>query len=484
MSPYPASQFPSGMSPAPCPWRAEVAATLRLSWPLILTSLAEIAIMTTDVLMMGWLGPAALAAGNLGVNLYHAVFVLGFGIASATAPLMAQALGRRKHEVRDVRRSVRQGFWACAATCLPSWLFLWHGETVLALMGQDPALAAAAGTYLRVMMWGLLPLLWFMVLRSFVSALERPLPALLVTVGAIGINAFSNWVLMFGNLGAPALGLTGAGISSTIAGATLFLGLLAYIHADRRMRRYKLLGRVWRPDWPRFRELWRIGLPIATTFGFEMLVFNACAFLMGLISTNALAAHAIAMQISGFTFMVVMGLAQAATVRVGRAVGRGDPAAAGRAGWVALALGGGFMTVMAVLLLTVPAPIVGLFLDEGAPGTAEVAALAISFLAVAALFQVVDGGQAIGQGCLRGLKDTRVPMIYAGVGYWVLGLPIGAFLAFRTGMAGLGLWVGLAVGLGIVAVLVVMRWARRDRLNLVGHPVARPNTSAADAVRP
>lgn len=453
-------------APAPSPWTAEGRATVALSWPLVLTNLAQVAIMATDVVMMGWIGPRALAAGSLGTNLYFVVFVVGFGLAMATAPLMAQALGRARHAVRDVRRTVRQGLWACAAACLPSWLLLWNAEGVLTAVGQQPDLAAAAGEYLRAMMWGLLPLLGFMVLRCFISALERPRAALVVTVAAIAFNALSNWLLMFGNLGFPALGLTGAGVSSSLSAVLMFAALLAYCLRGRRLRRYALMGRVWVPDWPRFAEVWRLGIPIALAFGFEMLSLNAVVALMGLISAEALAAHAIAMQIASITFMVPLGVSQAATVRVGLAAGRGDPVALSRAGWVALGLGGGFMAAMAALLLAVPGPLIGLFLTGTDAATLRVAELAAVFLAVTAVFQIADGVQIVGQGVLRGLKDARVPMIFAGIGYWVLGLPVGATLAFAAGLGGLGLWIGMATGLGVVAVLLTLRWARREALGL------------------
>lgn len=458
----------SPAGPAPSPWAAEARATLALSWPLVLTNLAQVAIMTTDTVMMGWLSPQALAAGSLGTNLYFIVFVIGFGLSMATAPLMAQALGRARHAVRDVRRSVRQGLWACAVACLPSWLLLWNAEAVLRTAGQEPALAAAAGEYLRAMMWGLLPLLWFMVLRCFISALERPRAALAVTAGAIALNALSNWLLMFGNLGFPALGLTGAGVSSSLSALVMFVGLLAFCLWDRRLRRYALLGRLWVPDWPRFREIWRLGIPIAAAFGFEMLSLSVVVALMGMISAEALAAHAIAMQIASVTFMVPLGLSQAATVRVGLAAGRGDGAAVRRAGWVALGLGGGFMACMAVVLTVLPEPLIGVFIESGAgAAAARVAELAAVFLTVTALFQIADGVQVVGQGALRGLKDTRVPMVFVGIGYWVLGLPAGAALAFGAGWGGLGLWIGMAVGLGTVAVLATWRWARREALGLV-----------------
>lgn len=460
---------------APLSWGAEARATAALSWPLVLTNLAQIAIMATDTVMMGWVSSRALAAGSLGTNFYFAVFVVGFGLAMATAPLMAQALGRARHAVRDVRRTVRQGLWACAAACGPSWILLWNAEAVLTMAGQDPALAAAAGEYLRAMMWGLLPLMWFMVLRCFISALERPAAALVVTVVAIALNALSNWLLMFGNGGFPALGLTGAGVSSTLSATVMFVGLLGFCLWDRRLRRYALLGRFWVPDWQRFREIWRLGLPIAAGFGFEMLSLNAVVAFMGVISAEALAAHAIAMQIASITFMVPLGISQAATVRVGLAMGRDDAAALRRAGWVALALGGAFMAAMAVMLLSIPEALIGLFLAGTDASALRVAELAAVFLALSALFQIADGVQIVGQGVLRGLKDTRVPMIFVGMGHWLLGLPVGVGLAFAVGLGGVGLWVGMATGLGFVAVVLTLRWTRREALGLV--PVYSTNSA-------
>jgi MATE family multidrug resistance protein len=448
-------------------WAAEGRATLSLAWPLILTNLAQVAITTTDVVMMGWLGPDALAAGALGANVYFAFFVFAIGIAMGTAPMMAHAIGRRRHAVRDVRRTVRQGLWATLAMVAPIWLALWHADWILAALGQQPALAAAGADYVRTLQWGLLPALWFIVLRCFISALERPKSGLVVTVVAIALNAFSNWVLMFGKLGAPALGLVGAGISSTLANTFMFVALLLFVMWDRRFRRYYLLGRLWRMDWPRMRELLRIGMPISIAFGLEVTVFNAAAFLMGLIGTDSLAAHAIAIQIASVTFMVPMGIAQAATVRVGLSAGRGDPGGVTRAGWTALALGLAFMTVAATAMIVSPQMLVTLFLDLTEPGALRVMELAAAFLVMAGIFQLADGAQAVCAGVLRGLKDTRVPMLFAALGYWIIGVPVGATLAFEAGVEGVGLWIGLATGLVIVAVLMLTRWSLRERLQLV-----------------
>lgn len=455
------------MNRSPSLWRAEVRATLALAWPLILTNLAQSAIHATDVILLGRLGARELAAGALGANLMMACVVIGSGLVMAGAPLTARALGERFNAVRDVRRTVRQTMWAAVALTLPLWAMLWHGERILLLLGQEPALAQAAGHFLRAMMWGLLPYLFYLVLRVFVAALERPGWSLLIALFGVVANAVINYGLVLGGFGLPQLGLVGAGIGSTIANTLMFLGMVVVVGVHPRFRRFHLFGHFWRADWPRFATVWRLGLPIAVTLGLEVTVFNAAMFLMGLLGQDALAAHAIAIQIASVSFMVPLGLAQAATVRVGLAFGRRDPIAIGRAGWTAWALGVGFMALTALVMVTVPRLLIGGFIDADNPANAEVVRLAVSFLALAALFQIVDGAQAVGAGMLRGLQDTTVPMLFAGVGYWVIGLACGSWLAFHAGWAGVGLWTGLALGLAIVAALMTGRWALRERIGLV-----------------
>lgn len=453
-------------SQLPGAWRAEIRATLLLAYPLILTNLAQAVIHATDVILLGWVGPRTLAAGALGVNLFNACLIFGVGLVTAAAPMMARELGRFRHSVRDVRRTVRQAMWAAIVVCIPFWLLLWNAEAILLLLGQEPALAADASLFVRAVMWGLLPYLFFLILRSFISALEKPLWSLAVGGAAVLFNAVINYGLIFGAWGFPELGLRGAGIGSALSNFLMFIGLAIVVTRHRDFRRYRLFGRFWRPDRERFSEIWRLGLPIAVTLFMEISVFNAAVFLMGLISTAALAAHAIAIQIASLSFMVPLGLAQAVTVRVGLAYGRRDPVGIARAGWTSFALGEGFMAAMALVMLSFPHLLVYAFLDETDPRNAEVIGLAVSFLAVAALFQVVDGAQSIGAGMLRGLHDTTVPMIYAALGYWVIGLGVGVGLAFGLGWGGVGIWIGLASGLAVVAVLMVARWIRRDRLGL------------------
>ena len=454
-------------------WRAEIGAMMALAWPMILTNLGQTAMTATDVMMMGRLGADALASGTLGANLYFAPMIFGMGLILAVSPMVAFELGRKRHSVRDVRRTVRQGLWIAVMVAVPIWLLLWQTETILVAMGQDPALAAGAGVYVRAMQWAILPFYGFVVLRSFISALERPRWALVIVFVAVLFNAIFNYCIMFGNFGFPRLGILGAGITTTLSSTLMFLGMALVVTRNPRFRRYQLFGRFWRADWPRFRELLRLGLPIAGIYVFEVSIFNAAALLMGLIDAVSLAAHAIAIQIASLTFMVPMGIGQAATVRVGRAYGAGDRDGITRAGLTAFAMGVSFMCVMALVMITIPRILIFAFIDTGEPANLPVVEMAVTFLALAALFQIVDGAQAVGAGMLRGLQDTTVPMIYAAGGYWGIGLSLGVVLAFPLGMNGVGIWLGLCAGLSVVAVLLLARWLRRKRLIAGRMPSAR-----------
>ena len=244
----------------------------------------------------------------------------------------------------------------------------------------------------------------------------------------------------------------------------MFAGLAAVVLVEPKFRRYRLFGRFWRADWPRFRALLKLGLPIAGILAFEVTIFSVSALLMGLIDADSLAAHAIATQITSITFMVPLGLNQAATVRVGLAYGARNREGVSRAGWASFAIGVSFMALTGLAMILAPHLLIRAFIDVADPANAHVIGLAVSFLALAALFQVFDGAQAVAAGMLRGLHDTRVPMVYAAIGYWGVGLPLGVLLAFRFGLAGVGIWAGLALGLAVVSVLLLARWLRRDRL--------------------
>lgn len=445
-------------------WRDEIKATLALSWPMVLTNLAQTAMTVTDVMILGRVSANTLAAGALGSNLYFAPMVFGLGLMLATIPMMAHSVGRNRHSVRELRRTVRQGLWAAVLISLPIWLLLWNGETILLAMGQEPALAAEAGAYLRALQWGLLPFYFYIVLRSFITTLGRPGWATVVAFIAVGVNLLGNWALVFGHLGSPALGIVGSGIATSLASLMMFVGMILVVSLDRRFRRYQLFGRFWRSDWPRFRQLMRLGIPIAAMMAFETTLFNAAAFLMGIIGASSLAAYAIVIQLCSISFMVPLGVNQAATVRVGIAYGAGDATGVSRAGWAAYSVGVGFMALSALVIISVPHLLISLFIDVHDIANTEVVAIAATFLIFAALFQIVDGAQAVGAGMLRGLHDTGVPMVIAAIGYWGVGMPLGALLAFHYGMAGAGIWIGLSAGLAVVAALLLWRWLKRDQL--------------------
>jgi MATE family multidrug resistance protein len=452
---------------APRDWSEEFSATLRLAVPLVLAQLTQIAIYSTDVIMLGWLGPDALAASALGVNLFFMFNFTGMGLASAVAPLIAAAIGERSHAVRDVRRSFRSALHACLIYVIPGWLVLWNCKAVLLFFGQDPALSEQAGHFIRVLQWSLLPNLLIIVFRTVLTALGRPGVTFAVTLAGLVVNAALNWVLIFGHWGAPALGLVGSAIASLTTTTLMASALGLFIVLHRRVRRYHLFGHVLRLDRARLAAIFRIGTPIALTLAFEVSVFGAAVYFMGWIDTASVAAHAIALQIASIAFMVPLGLSQATVIRVGLAYGAADRDWLALAGRVSLVMALAFMSVSAMTMWLFPRELAGFFLDMSEPNSGVVLDLAVRFLAVAALFQLVDGAQVIGSAMLRGLQDTRVPMLFALFGYWVVGVGAGYLLAFRFQWRGVGIWTGLALGLAVVAILMIGRWTLRERLGLV-----------------
>src|ERR1700682_455147 len=315
----------------------ELAETLKLAVPIALTQLGQIAMMTTDLALIGRLGDEAVPAGALGHTVFFVNFTFGMGLMSAVAPLAAQAFGARNP--RLVRRSLRVGLWAGLLISLPMMAFPLYGEQILLKLGQAPATAHLAQRYLFGLAWGITPALWFLAIRGFMGAVNRPEPGLWITLAAIPANAVLVYLLIHGELGLPRLELFGAGLASTIVDFGMLLAGLWFAYRRRPFRKYHVLGHIWRIDWTLMRRLVVIGAPISVAFLMEYGLFAAAALLMGLIGTTALAAHQIALQVTAILFMVPFGIGMAATVRVGHAVGRGDPAAVKRAGLSATVLG-------------------------------------------------------------------------------------------------------------------------------------------------
>lgn len=450
------------------PLRSEFRATLRLAVPLAAANLLQMLVYAIDVIFVARLGQQALAASSLGVTIFGLMMWCFSGLTGACAPLIAAELGRRKHAVREVRRSVRMALWLSVLCGLVGMAIAANGEAILRATGQDPVISARAGEFLGVLLWAMIPLIWANVLRTFVSALGRPIFATLITFFAILVNALGNYAFVFGHFGAPEMGLTGSALASVLTGWITVLAYVAMIQGDRRLRRYHVLGRWWRPEWQRLRSLLAIGLPIAAIILAEGGLFSSAAFLMGLIGEAQLAGHTVALQVAALAFQVPFGIGQAVTIRVGYHFGAGDRAAVARAGQAALILALAYMAFPAALMVLAPRLVLWLYIGGDAWSAAPMVLFAVQYLAIAAAFQLFDGAQAVLAGALRGLQDTRVPMILALFGYWVVGFGTSVLLGFATPLSGLGVWLGLAAGLVVVAALLQMRWRARERLGLLG----------------
>lgn len=438
------------------PYLAHARALLLLGLPLIGSNLAQMALHVADTVMLGWYGVEALAAVILGASTFFILFILGAGFPIAMTGLVAASIGAG--DQTQARRATRMALWLSALYAASVMPVMWWSGPILRLLGQDPGLAALAQDYLRIAGFGMAPALVIKTLQSFLSAIERTRVVLIATLVSLAVNVALNWALIFGNWGAPELGLRGAAIATLatqIVGAA-FLGLYAaWLPA---LRPYALFQRLWRPDPEAFVRLWRLGWPVGLTGLAEGGLFNASALMMGWVGTIQLAAHGIAIEITALAFMVHLGLSNAATVRAGHAAGRGDLAGLRDGAIAAMGLSFLFGLVVVVLFLTRPEPLIGLFLDRANPRAGQIVAFGATLLAVAALFQLFDAAQVMALGLLRGLQDTAGPLWITVVSYWLIGIPASYLLAFPIGLGGVGLWLGLTIGLAVAAVLLVARF--------------------------
>ena len=453
-------------------WGQELRAMLSLAVPLAATNLLQMLIHAVDVIFIARLGDQPLAASSLAIAIFGLTVWAMAGLVGACAPLIAAERGRRLHSVREIRRTVRMGMWVAVVFGIIGMGIGYSGETILLASGQDPRIAAMAGDFLSLIGWAMIPMILASVFRTFVAALGKPGYATAITLLALGANVLGNWALVFGNLGLPALGLAGSALSSVITALAMLVAYVVVIGRDRTLRRYRIFGRWWRPEWSRLKQIMVIGTPIALTVLAEAGLFSGAALLMGRIGETELAAHTLALNLAALAFQIPFGTAQAATIRVGFHHGAGDRVAAGRAGWVAIAIGTGFMCTTALAMVLVPTYLLRIYIDPAAPANAALIAFALQYLVLAAIFQLADGVQAVGAGALRGLQDTRVPMWIAIFSYWVPGFGMAIGLGFYTPLGGTGVWIGLATGLFFAAALLLWRWARRDVLGLTRYEVS------------
>jgi MATE family multidrug resistance protein len=434
----------------------ELTETLRLAVPMALTQLGQIAMMTTDLALVGRLGDQAVAAAALATTVYFVSFTVGMGLVSAVSPLAAQAFGAR--DPRMVRRALRVGLWAALLVALPMMAFPLKGEAILLALGQAPVNAQLAQQYLFGLVWGIAPALWFIAIRGFMGAVNRPEPILWITLAAIPANGVLAYLLIHGVWGLPRLELFGAGFASSIINIASFLAGLWFVTRRRPFKKYHVLGRIWRIDWSLMKKLVIVGAPISISFLLEYGLFGAAGLLMGVISTTALAAHQIALQITAILFMVPFGISMAATVRVGHAVGRNDASGVRRAGFVALLLGIALVAALTLAVIVGRGGIAHLFFGAAADSAGAAIDLIETLLLIGATFFIADGIQTVAAGALRGMNDTRVPLLFAVISYWLIGFASAWWLAFSTPFGAAGVWVGLSIGTAVYAALLVWRF--------------------------
>ncbi|MBI1789073.1 MAG: MATE family efflux transporter [Acidobacteria bacterium] len=438
------------------PWvsgfRDEVRHVAQLAGPLVLAELGWMAMGLVDTMMVGRVGAAAMGAVSLSGILFYTVAIFGSGLLLGLDTRVSQAFGAR--DIEDCRRSLLDGLWLAVLLTPVLTGLVWLWVPFLDGFGIHPAVLREALPYLRAIPWSTLPLLAYTALRRYLQGMNRFKPVMFSLVSANLVNVAVNWILIYGNLGAPRMGAEGAGWATTISRVYMVAVLAVYAALDPETR-----ASFRKPAWPRLGRLLALGLPAASQLSLEVGVWAVVTAMIGRLNPESLAAHQVALTIVSMTFMVPLGIGSAGGVRVGQALGRGDPRAAGRSGWMALALGAAFMSCAAVALLTVPGIIARGFTTDG-----SVIELSASLLFVAAFFQLFDGLQVVTTGTLRGTGDTRTPMFCHMLGYWAIGLPLGYFLGVSRGWGAVGLWIGLCVALILIGAVLLWVWHRTVRL--------------------
>jgi multidrug resistance protein, MATE family len=435
---------------------------LRLATPLVMAELGWMGMGIVDTMMVGRVGAAAMGAVSLGSVLFYAVAVFGSGLMLGLDTLVSQAYGARRP--MDCHRSLISAVYFCLPLAPALMLLVWCWVPLLARFGIYPAVLVATVPYLKAILWSTLPLLLYFALRRYLQGMNRVTPIVFALVTANLANVVGNWILVYGHFGAPAMGAEGSGWATCISRLYMVLVLAIYLFYDATVNRTGLLDAPLAPDFARIGALIRLGLPAAAQLSLEVGVFAAATAFIATLDPVSLAAHQIALNTASFTYMVPLGISSAAAVRVGQALGRGDAHAAGRAGWMAMALGAAFMTASGVVLLAAPELVARVFTTDRA-----VIRTAVSLLAVAAAFQLFDGIQAVATGALRGTGDTRTPMICHLFFYWFVGLPLGYALCFALGWRAVGFWAGLCVALILIGSVLLAVWTRKVHAMAAAH---------------
>ena len=432
---------------------AEAGKLLSIAGPLILASLVSMAISITDVVMMGWLSAEALAAGAAVSDYYSIFFYLTAGIIAAISPMISQARGAR--QIYKIRSITQQGFLLAMAITIPGAILVWNADVLLRWLGIEESIVTMGQPYAYMMALTYFAMMAVNVLHYFLSAHGKTRIILIATLTALPLNALGNYALIFGNFGLPALGLLGAGIATLITASYMFAALLLYVINHNQFRRYHLAARFLTHREYHVPEIIRVGLPIGLSNLGEMGVFLFSTVTMGVFGAEVLAAHTVALRMAGVLYAFPLGMAQAATVRAGYAVGARDTVSVSTIVIIALgfSFGAGVISFATVFLLD--AQIVHWFFGENVLPT--ITAQALTFLWLLAVIQPFDGIACVGAGILRGFKDTQIPMLFSMVAFWGIGFLGGWSLAFLLGFGGLGIWIGLAAAAITYSTLVGLR---------------------------
>lgn len=431
---------------------------LRLAGPVVVAEVGWMAMGIVDTIVVGPLGAEATGAVGLGSNLYIAAAIFGIGLLLGLDTLVSQEHGAGRED--DARRSLAQGVYLAAALTPPLMMAIRGMVPLLPRLGVREEILRLTVPYLEALAWGTAPLLLFSAFRRYLQGVGVVKPITFALVTANLVNAAACWGLVYGKLGLPKMGVEGSGWATSLARAYLMaVGVGAFAIYGPLSRRGSNPFRAWpRPDWARLGKLAALGLPAALQITLEVGVFATATLLAGRLDAASLASHQIVLNVSSLTYMVPLGVASAGAVRVGQALGRGEPEAASTSGWTALLIGSGFMTASGIALLTIARPIIGVFTED--PRVIETTA---RLFTLAAAFQLFDGVQVVATGVLRGAGDTRTPMACNLLAHWGIGLPIGYALAFEMGHGIVGLWVGLSIGLSLAGLGNLLVWARMAR---------------------
>lgn len=419
---------------------------LAIGSPIIATQLISMGLNFTDTVMAGNLSALDLAAVAIGNAIYMPVAVFCMATLIAINPVVSQFLGARKFD--EIGKSARQLFWLILMLSIPAFFLLRNLDHVMIWMNVTPEIIPIADGYLKAVSWGLLPLLVYAGVRYFSEGLSVTKPAMFVASGALVINVGANYVLMYGKLGFPQLGAVGTGYATAIVSLFAAVAFVAFTATFKPFKRFNIFERTKGPEWKYIGELIKVGVPNGVSSSMEVLLFAAVSLLMGTLSVKAAAAHQIAINVAATMFMIPFGLSLAISQRVGFSIGQGSLEKARFRGFIGIVICAGIMTFTALLLFLFPEFIINIYTDDP-----EVTGMAVLLLFMAAVFQISDGLQVGAFGALRGLKDTRVPMVVNFISYWIIGFPVGYVLGINLGYGPEGLWIGLICGLTVAAVL-------------------------------